>query len=82
MSERIDIDRLARECDFDDLTIFRGYPPNGIVYKCTPEELTAYTRAVMEACAKACWPDPLPDSISPYMQGRIDCRDEIMGMMP
>lgn len=54
MSERIDIDRLARECDFDDLTIFRGYPPNGIVYKCTPEELTAYTRMVMEECAKAC----------------------------
>lgn len=68
----IDIDNLARECGAGT---YGGYT----FLAC---ELNAYTRAVMEACAKGCWPDPLPDSISPYMQGRIDCRDVIEEMMP
>lgn len=75
MSERIDIDSLARECGGTH-KLSLG------VYQFYKDELTAYTRAVMEACAKACWPDPLPDSISPYMQGRIDCKYTIEEMMP
>lgn len=77
MTERIDIDRLARKCGFA-----KWCSPDENSWTASHTELAAYTRAVMEACAKACWPDPLQDSISPYMQGRIDCRDVIEEMMP
>lgn len=74
----IDVDKLAREYGGFS-TLYGGVY---LTHDFTPAQLTAYTRAVMEACAKACWPDPLQDSISPYMQGRIDCRDVIEEMMP
>lgn len=80
MTDKLDVDRLARECGFL-WSGFRG-PELCDLKLCDRKALTAYARAVMEACAKACWPDPLQDSISPYMQGRIDCRDVIEEMMP
>lgn len=80
MSERIDINRLARE--YGRETVAGGGRDSVLVFAFSREELAAYTRAVMEADAKACWPDPLPDSISPYMQGRIDCKYTIEEMMP
>jgi len=45
MTERINIDKLAREHNFERAAYS---------YHATPNELATYTRAVMEQCAKVC----------------------------
>lgn len=52
MSERIDIDRLARECGARDY--YSDFLSGIQAWKFTPGQLIAYTRMVMEECAKAC----------------------------
>jgi len=52
MTERIDIDRLARE--YGRETVAGGGRDSVLVFAFSREELAAYTRAVMEECAKVC----------------------------
>jgi len=52
MSERIDIDRLARECGPQIERLGGCGTPPETYYTFDTKELTAYTRAVMEECAK------------------------------
>lgn len=47
MTDKLDIDNLARECGASTFSESSDY-----VF--SPEELIAYTRAVMEECAKVC----------------------------
>ena len=54
MSERIDIDRLARECGPQIERLGGCGTPPETYYTFDTKELTAYTRAVMEECAKVC----------------------------